>query len=189
MQRETMMTVSGNVTRPPELKYRRSDGRPFVVVPVAVNNRRYDTDQQRYVDDGVTYYDVMARGSLGANALACLDVGLPVVAHGKFRVHEWTSETMKGARPCVIAESLGIDLTWGTASYAKGSHGYPSSSDDVQVSVPPAAEGGPAEAGDLDHAQVSDLHDGLPDDLEAELADADGVVDDETARELLARAG
>lgn len=177
MQRETLMTVSGNVTRTPELKHRRSDGRPFAVVPVAVNNRRFDAEQQRYVDDGVTYYDVIARGSLGANALACLDVGMPVVAHGKFRVHEWSSETMKGTRPCVIAESLGIDLSWGTTTYAKGSKEYPGSGDDVQLSVPPAAEGGP-------EAVV-----GLADGLDADIADADGVVDDETARELLARAG
>lgn len=143
MLKDIRMTISGNVTRDPEVKYRRSDGRPFAVVPIAVNERRFDPGSQQFVQAGVTYYDIICSGSLGANALHSLSVGLPVVAHGRFSVHEWTSENARGARPQVRADSLGIDLTWGTTSYTKGSRSYPGPEPEFATAPPPAAEGGP----------------------------------------------
>lgn len=192
MLRETQMTVSGNVTRTPELKHRKVDGRPFAVVPIAVNNRRYDAGLQQWVEEGVTYYDIICRGSLGANALASLDVGLPVVAHGKFRVHEWTTDTMRGTRPCIVADSIGVDLAWGTTLYTKGSRSFPDQGEGYEVSPPPASEGGPATG------TVTPLED-YPEDLDGEdaedghgsedgpTADEDGVVSDEDAADYLAR--
>lgn len=190
MLRETQMTVSGNVTRSPELKHRKVDGRPFVVVPIAVNNRRFDAEKQGWVEDGPTYYDIICRGSLGANALASVDVGMPVVAHGRFRLHEWTTDTMRGTRPCVVADSIGVDLAWGTTAYTKGSRSFPQP-DGYETTPPPASEGGPVTGtvappefrDDLgpDEADGTDLdEDDIP-------ADADGVVSEQDAQAHLAR--
>lgn len=165
MLRETNVTVAGNVTRTPEIKHRKVDGRPFTVIPIAVNNRRFDGNAGQWVDDGVTYYDIICRGSLGANAHFSLDVGMPVVAHGRFRVHEWTTDAMKGARPCIFADSVGVDLSWGSTSYTKGSRSYPTSEEEFSTAPPPRSEGGPGE-----------------EDL---LADEDGVVSEEVAERLL----
>lgn len=172
MLKEIRMTVSGNVTREPEVKYRRSDGRPFTVVPIAVNERHWDPGSQTYVQAGVTYYDIICPGSLGANALHSVEVGTPVVAHGRFSVHEWTSESARGARPQVRADSLGIDLTWGTTSYTKGSRAYPELEPEYETSPPPEEEGGPgvAPAPDLDDEDLA-----LPPGVRI---DADGVVHD-----------
>lgn len=198
MLRETQMTVSGNVTRPPELKHRRADGKPFTVVPIAVNNRRFDAGQQQWVEEGVTYYDIICRGSLGANALASLEVGMPVVAHGKFRVHEWATDTMKGARPCVVADSVGVDLSWGTTAYSKGSRAFPVN-DEFDREPPPASEGGPAEHSlvasvtfpeELDNGSDGDDDghgDEQDDTSDGPVADADGVVSEEDAEAYLAR--
>lgn len=175
MLRDTQVTVVGNVTRTPEVKHRKVDGRPFTVVPIAVNNRRFDAETRQWVDDGVTFYDIISRGSLGSNALASLDVGMPVVAHGRFRLHEWTTEAMKGARPCIVADSVGVDLSWGVTSYSKGTRPYPSTDDEFETPAPPVSEGGPAPA---------DYED--PDD-ETTPADADGVVSDEDAEMMLRR--
>lgn len=196
MLRETQMTVSGNVTRPPELKHRKVDGRAFVIVPIAVNNRRYDPDRQQWVEEGVTYYDIICRGSLAGNALASVGVGMPVVAHGKFRLHEWTTDTAKGARPCVVADSLGVDLVWGTTAYSKGSCPLPAQPDGYDVSPPPASEGGPAQAGPVGTIAPPDFptDDDDLDDLDDEeggddgpRSDEDGVVSDEEAEAYLAR--
>ncbi|MDO5738925.1 MAG: single-stranded DNA-binding protein [Ornithinimicrobium sp.] len=142
MLNEMKMAVSGNITRPPELKHRKIDGRPFAVVPIAVNERRFDRDKQQWIELGTTFYDIICGNGLGANALACLDVGMPVVAYGKFRLHEWATETGKGFRPTITAESIGVDLTWGTTSYAKGSKTY-AAEDEYAASAPPPEEGGP----------------------------------------------
>lgn len=142
MINETKVTVTGNVTRTPEVKFRNSDGRPFVVVAVAVNNRRFDADQNKWIETGTTYYDIICRNGLAGNAVASLDVGVPVIAHGKFRVHEWSTETVRGARPNIVADSIGVDLTWGTAQYAKGSVEL-QLGDEYNPGPPPPSEGGP----------------------------------------------
>lgn len=178
MLKDIRMTISGNVTREPEVKYRRSDGRPFTVVPIAVNERHFDPGSQTYVQGGVTYYDIICSGSLGANALHSVAIGMPVVAHGRFTVHEWTSETARGARPQVRADSLGVDLTWGTTNYTKGSRPYPEHEREreYETSVPPPSEGGPA---DRDPSP-----DFIDEDLPAGLTvDADGEVHGEAEKE------
>lgn len=185
MLRETQMTVSGNVTRTPEHKNRKVDGRPFTVVPIAVNNRRYDAERQQWVEDGATYYDIICRGSLGANALASLDVGMPVVAHGKFRVHEWATDTMRGARPCIVADSIGIDLAWGTVTYTKGSRQFPTTGEGYDVAPPPAAEGGPA--GPALEELSDDPGTEEPEEDDGPRADADGEVSEEEAQAYLRR--
>ncbi|AXH95935.1 single-stranded DNA-binding protein [Ornithinimicrobium avium] len=179
MLNDIRMTVSGNVTREPEVKYRRSDGRPFAVVPIAVNERRFDPATQQYVQAGVTYYDIICPGSLGANALHSLAIGTPVVAHGRFSVHEWTSETARGARPQVRADSIGVDLTWGTTSYTKGSRGYPELEDEYGTATPPQSEGGPADRGPS--PDFIDEDDDLPAGL---TVDANGEVHGEAHEEV-----
>lgn len=193
MLNEIKVTVAGNVTRPPEVKHRKLDGRAFTVVPMAVNGRRYDTQSGQWVEDGTTFYDIICRNGLGANVLASLKVGDPVLAYGKFRVHEWSTDTMRGARPTLVADSLGIALNWGTTSYERGMRAYPDS-EGHETEVPPPDEGGPGvrevdghrvdadgvvhddpSAGESSHGPSHDeLPDGLPDGMtEEDVEDAE----------------
>lgn len=178
--KEIKVTVSGNVTREPELKHRKIDGRPFTVVAIAVNDRHFDRQNQQWVEDGVTYYDIICKGALGANVLASVSTGMPVVAHGRFRMHEWTTETMRGARPGIAAESLGVDLAWGTTTYTRGTRSYPAVDDGYGPTPPPASEGGPADVPPGDDPEDEDLD---------AYADADGVLTEEGARALGAEVG
>lgn len=186
MLRDINVTVAGNVTRAPEVKYRRVDQRPFTVIPIAVNGRRWHPEQQKYVDSGVTYYDIQCSGSLGANTLASLEVGTPVVAHGRFRIDEWTTDTMRGARPIISADSVGVDLSWGTASYTKGSRDYPEVEDGVQTSPPPESEGGPAAGGQPYGVGIEEDPDADGSEVGPE-ADENGVVSDEAMETYYAR--
>lgn len=183
MLKEIQVTVSGNVTREPELKHRKTDGRPFTVVAIAVNDRRFDRGTQQWVDEGVTYYDIICGGTLGANVLQSVGVGTPVVAHGKFRVHEWSTDTMRGARPSLSADSLGIDLTWGTTVYTKGSAPYPVPSDGYEASPPPPEEGGPVPMEDPGEDYPGEPGGALP--VTDIRADEDGVADEDDAESYL----
>lgn len=194
MINEIKVAVAGNVTRAPEVKYRKADGKPFVVVAVAVNNRRYDPGQQQWVEDGATFYDIICRNGLGANALASLEIGTPVIAYGKFRLHEWTTDTMRGARPNIVADSIGVDLTWGTASYVKGMRSYPTTGDGYEPSIPPASEGGPEVFEDSDgttfdangeviHAPGDGADRAMDDDRDGETGDT--ALDDDLDREVV----
>ena len=190
MLNDIRMTVAGNVTREPEVKFRRSDGRPFAIVPIAVNDRRWDQERGHYVQLGVTYYDIICAGTLGANVLQSVGVGMPVVAHGRFSVHEWETDTARGARPQVRADSLGVDLTWGTTSYSRGSRSYPQPEPEFQTDVPPASEGGPGGPGDPGAGpdlpdipdEEPDLPDGLTVDANGEVHGEEMVPEEEDAR-------
>ena len=211
MLNDIRTTVAGNVTRAPEMKHRRSDGKPFVVIPIAVNERRWDASSQQGIEVGTTFYDVICGNGTGANALASLRVGTPVIAHGRLKIHEWETETSKGARPTIHADSVGIDLTWGTASYAKGSARYPDQNDGVHGGFPPQSEGGPspeeaerasaslaqalAEGYRVDatgevHATPGEVGPGSDDEEDEGLEDElDEGLEDELDEEALARVG
>ncbi|WP_169448608.1 single-stranded DNA-binding protein [Ornithinimicrobium pekingense] len=161
------MTITGNLTRDPQLRIGSRTGDPFAALAVAVNNRRLDKESGQWVTTGTTYFDVLCWGALGANALRSFSKGDPVIVHGKFRLREWTSDTGPRVNPTVDADSIGPDLTFGTAAFSRGSSTY--GLDRVEEHDPDQDPSG-------------------EDGLDA-LADEDGVVSDEQAAVLAARGG
>lgn len=160
---QTMLTITGRVAQGPKLCVSKTNGAPFSVVSVAVNNQRYDKDKEVWIDTDTTFYDLVCFGQLGGNVLHTLSVGDPVVATGRFRVSSWEGESMKTQTPTLTVESVGPDLRFGHASYTRGHVGY--GLDRVEEEV-----------------DFRSVHEGpdIP-------ADADGVVSEQDAQEHLAR--
>ena len=166
---ESRITITGNLTRDPQLRIGKTRGEPFAALAVAVNNRRLDRDSGQWVTTGTSYFDVLCFGACGAHALRSLSKGDPVVVHGRFRLREWTSDTGPRVNATVDADAIGPDLTFGTASFSRGAADY---------GLDRVAEYDPGE-------------DQAPDREEEEMtafADADGEVDDEQAAALAAHA-
>jgi single-strand DNA-binding protein len=165
---ESRITITGNLTRDPQLRIGSRSGDPFAALAVAVNNRRLDKDTGQWVTTGTTYFDVLCFGACGANALRSFTKGDPVVVHGKFRLREWTSDTGPRVNATIEADSIGPDLTFGTATFSRGSSSY-----------------------GLDRVEDYEPSDGQSpgDDDVRHLADADGVVSDEQAAALAAAEG
>lgn len=163
---ESRMTISGNLTRDPQLRVGSKTGEPFAVLAVAVNNRRFDRKAGQWVTTGTTYFDVLCWNAAGANALTSLKKGDPVIAHGRFRLKQWTSEKGNGANATIDADSIGPDLAFGTAPFTRGNAGF--GLDRVDEFDPGAEPDAEVDAGGL-----------------ARYADADGVVDDEGAAAIL----
>ncbi len=161
---ESRMTITGNLTRDPQLRIGTRNGEPFAALAVAVNNRRRDKESGQWVTTGTTYFDVLCWGALGANALRTFSKGDPVVVHGRFRLREWTSNTGPRVNVTIDAESVGPDLTFGTASFRRGSADY-----------------GLDRVDEYEPGEEPSDDDGL-----AAYADADGVVSDEQAAALAA---
>lgn len=181
---DSRMTLSGNLTRDPQRRISSRTGDPFAVLAIAVNNRRFDRESKQWVVTGTTYFDLLCWGRTGANVLQSMHKGDPVVVHGRFRLNEWTSENGSGVNPTIDVDSIGPDLTFGTAPFSRGSASYglerveDYNPGEEGVKPPGAAErpaGEDTVAGGSDEA-----------DLE-EYVDEDGVVDDQAAEELLAR--
>lgn len=165
---ESRITITGNLTRDPQLRIGKTRGEPFAALAVAVNNRRLDKDSGQWVTTGTSYFDVLCFGACGANALRTFSKGDPVVVHGRFRLREWTSDTGPRVNATIDADAIGPDLTFGTASYARGAADY---------GLDRVAEYDPGE----DQAPPVD-------DEMSSYADANGEVDDEQAAALAAHA-
>lgn len=99
-----------------------SGGHRVARMRVASTPRRRRNDQW---EDGPTlWYTVKAWNSLADHATASLAGGQPVLVHGRLEADVWTREDgSTQVRYVVIAESLGHDLTRGTAVFAKPDRG------------------------------------------------------------------
>ncbi|MFK5633150.1 single-stranded DNA-binding protein [Ornithinimicrobium sp. LYQ103] len=170
------MTVTGNLTRDPQRRLSTKTGEPFAVMAVAVNNRRYDKSVGQWITTGTTYFDLLCWGPMGANALSTFRKGDPVIVHGRFRLNEWTSEKGSGTNATLDVESIGPDVSFGTAPFTRGN---------VDWGLDRVGEYNPGED-DPEHGELPADAVADPDDLES-YTDEDGVVDDEAAEEVLAR--
>lgn len=183
---QTMLTISGRVTQEPKIRHGKSTGAPFCIVSVAVNNDRFDREQEKWVNTDTTFYELVCFGALGANAVASLKVGDPVVALGRFKVSGWETENYRSQTPTINCEHLGPDLRFGTSVFTKRQAGYAVDKVDEEVdfrevdaergadpTAPPAGEHGGDDHGE-DHG-------------DGPRADADGVVSEQDAEAYLAR--
>jgi single-strand DNA-binding protein len=190
---QTMLTISGRVTQQPKIRHGKSTGAPFCIVSVAVNNDRFDREQERWVNTDTTFYELVCFGALGANAVASLKVGDPVVALGRFKVSGWETDSFRSQTPTLNCEHLGPDLRFGTTVFTKGQAGYATDKVDEEVdfrehdaergadpTVRPTATGQEGQASNHDHGGSGHADDGPR-------ADADGVVSEEDAGTYYAR--
>lgn len=187
---QTMLTISGRVTQEPKIRYGKTTGAPFCVVSVAVNNDRFDKEQEKWVNVDTTFYELICFGGLGANVFASLKVGDPVVALGRFKVSVWEGETQRSQTPTLTCEHLGPDLRFGTAALIRGQAGYGQDRVDQEVDFGEIAAEREAAAADRPATQAGehpvDARD-VDDHPDGPAADEDGVVSEEDAETYLAR--
>lgn len=110
----TTVTLIGNATRDPELRYTPS-GAPVANFGIAVNKRRKDGDE--WVDADPEFYDVKCWGSLAENVADSIQKGVRVLIAGELEYRTWeTDNGEKRSKVEVVAEAVGPDLRWATAS-------------------------------------------------------------------------
>jgi single-strand DNA-binding protein len=106
------ITVVGNLTRSPELRFTTS-GRGVASFGLAIN-RRYQKDGE-WVEQ-VTFVNVVCWGDLGENVAASLDKGARAIITGRLETRSW--ETQDGEKRSVteiVADEAGPSLRWATA--------------------------------------------------------------------------
>jgi single-strand DNA-binding protein len=123
---DNTVTLVGNCTRDPELRY-TSGGRGVVSFGVAVS-RRYQQNSE-WVEQ-TSFFDVTAWASLGENVAASLTKGSRVIVYGRLEQRSWeTQEGEKRSKVEVVADSIGPDLRWATVSVEKTSREKPAVGD------------------------------------------------------------
>lgn len=115
-------TVVGNITRDPELRY-TTGGRGVASFGIACN-RRYQKDGE-WVEQ-VSFFNVVAWGTLGENAAASLTKGTRVVVYGRLEQRSWEGkdgETKSVTE--IVADEVGPSLRWAQATVERAAREKP----------------------------------------------------------------
>ena len=110
---DNTVTVVGNVTRDPELRFAQS-GMAIAQFGVAWNRRRQDQE------DEVSFFDVTCFRQLAENVAESIRKGARVVIYGTLQQRSW--ETDSGDRRSkveILADDVAPSLKWATASVTK----------------------------------------------------------------------
>jgi single-strand DNA-binding protein len=110
---DTHVTITGNLTADPELKF-TPNGAAVANFRVAVTSRVRDGETWR--DGDTSFYRVTAWRDLATNLTDSLGRGDRVVIVGQLRMHSW--ETPEGEQRSVVevtAEEVGPSQRWATA--------------------------------------------------------------------------
>jgi len=120
MASENQLTIVGNLTDDPELRY-TPNGAAVCKFRVAVN-RRYKDETGQWKDGDTSYFSVNAWRSLAENVAESLTRGTRVVVSGRLQQRSW--ETQEGDKRTVIeieADEIAPSLRWATAKVERQS--------------------------------------------------------------------
>ena len=120
MAGETIITVVGNLTADPELRYTQN-GLPVANFTIASTPRNFDRQANEWKDGNTDFHRVTAWRQLAQNVAETLTKGSRVLVHGDLRQHSWTDKETNQQRSAweINAESVGAELTWATAKVTR----------------------------------------------------------------------
>jgi single-strand DNA-binding protein len=140
MANENQVTIVGNLTDDPELRY-TPNGAAVANFRVAVSRRGKDETTGEWKDLDTSFFRVAAWRSLGENVAESLTRGSRVLVVGRLRSRSW--ETPEGETRSTVeieADEVGPSLRWATAKVEKQQR----KSGDWSESVKVGAGGGAA---------------------------------------------
>ena len=124
---DNTVTLVGNMTRDPELRY-TANGVPVASFGLAWN--RKDKDDQ----DIASFFDVTCWRDLAEHVAESLGKGTRVVVYGRIEQDTWeNSDGEKRSKVKVVAEEIAPSLRWATATVEKTSTGAKKGAIDADV--------------------------------------------------------
>jgi single-strand DNA-binding protein len=111
-------TVRGVVGTPPR-NVTTSEGVAITSFRLASSQSYWDRTQKTWVETETNWYTVTAFRQLASNAAVSLVKGDRVVVTGALKLREWQSGERTGLTVEVEAESIGLDLAWGTGTFTR----------------------------------------------------------------------
>ncbi|HEY4614404.1 MAG TPA: single-stranded DNA-binding protein [Citricoccus sp.] len=164
------ITVRGFVATDPQVRMAQA-GFSVGNFRLAATDRRFDREANAWVDGQTNWFTVNMFRALSLNAGASLAKGMPVIVTGRLKVRPWEAGDRSGTAVEIEADSIGHDLSFGTARFSRSSG----------RTQEPAAAGEPA--GPTEGADAG------ADGEDHGLADVDGQRVDRTTGELVEEAG
>ncbi|MFD5898068.1 single-stranded DNA-binding protein [Streptomyces sp. NPDC060366] len=140
---DTVVTLVGNAAT--GVEYRETTNGGVARFRFAVTPRRWDRRNSVWTDGGTSFYTVCAWRNLGANLTASVNVGDPLVVHGRLRVREEAKDGQRRTFVDIDAVSIGHDLTWGTSAFKRVARANPALTErpaDASAATSAAMSGG-----------------------------------------------
>lgn len=121
MAQDNQVTLVGNITDDPELRYTPS-GTPVADFTVAINRRKFDRETNEWVDVDTSFFNCNVWRSQAENAAESLVKGTRVIVVGRLKTRSWeTPEGQKRSVTEVDVDHVGPSLQWATAQVTKAS--------------------------------------------------------------------
>jgi single-strand DNA-binding protein len=111
------ITVVGNITRDPELRFTPS-GQANARLGVAVNRRWQDRNSGEW-QEATSFFDVICWRELAENVSESLKRGTRVIVTGRLEQRTWEQEGNKRSVVEIIADEVAPSLRWATAKVEK----------------------------------------------------------------------
>jgi single-strand DNA-binding protein len=114
---DNTVTVIGNVTRDPELRFTPS-GMAIASFGLAVN-RVWTDRQSNERKEQVSFFDIKCWAQLGENVSASVAKGNRVIVTGRLEQQSWEQDGNKRSKVEIVADEVGPSLRWATASISR----------------------------------------------------------------------
>ena len=122
MAQDNTVTVIGNITRDPELRFTPS-GQAVASFGVAVNRRWQNRSTQEW-EEQTSFFDIKCWAQLAENVSASLGRGARVVVTGRLEQRSWqTDQGDKRSKVEIVADDVAPSLRWATAEVSKNERG------------------------------------------------------------------
>ena len=96
-----------------------SEGLPITSFRLASTQRRFDRGQEKWIDGETNWYTITSFRQLALNSNASLDKGQRVLVTGRLKIRDWENGERTGTTIEIEADSIGHDLSWGTAAFTR----------------------------------------------------------------------
>jgi len=118
MAADNNVTLTGNITRDPELRFTPS-GQAVATFGLAVN-RRWQNRQTNEWEEQTSFFDVKCWAQMAENVSESLTRGSRVVVTGRLEQRSWeTDQGDKRSKVEVVADEIAPSLRWATAQVTK----------------------------------------------------------------------
>src|SRR5580700_6038722 len=124
MSNGNTVTIIGNITRDPELRFTPS-GQATATFGLAVN-RRWQNRQTQEWEEATSFFDVVCWREMAENAAESLSKGARVIVTGRLDQRSWeTPDGDKRSKVEVVADEIGPSICWATAQVTKNERRSP----------------------------------------------------------------
>ena len=113
-----LISVAGLVATTPRHLVTQ-DGLPITSFRLASSQRRFDRSQNKWIDGETNWFTVTGFRQLAINSSTSVSKGDRILVAGKLRVRDWDNGERAGTSVEIEAESLGHDLSWGSAVFTR----------------------------------------------------------------------